>query len=131
MHQKQRNDKRRKWSGQNPCEDYQLQTLRIYCLIDGRKTGLLVFFTVFEHKQPEMWHLPNKQKECDKQNFDHHLRKNDLKWYSEAYVKYKETLRDHKIQKKWNFINLIGFNAISLTYEASFHFYWFGKWIPA
>jgi len=33
------------------------------------------------------------QEECDTQNFDHHLKKNDLKWYTEAYVKYKGTMR--------------------------------------
>lgn len=33
------------------------------------------------------------QKECDNQNFDHHFRKNDLKWYSEAYVRHKGTMR--------------------------------------
>jgi len=33
------------------------------------------------------------QHECDTQNFDHHLRKNDLKWFSEAWVKYKGTMR--------------------------------------
>jgi len=35
----------------------------------------------------------NMQDLCDTQNFDHHLRKNDLKWFAEAYVKYKGTMR--------------------------------------
>jgi len=35
----------------------------------------------------------NMQELCDKQNFDHHLLKNDLKWFSEAYCKYKHTMR--------------------------------------
>ncbi|EAR99571.3 hypothetical protein TTHERM_00138340 (macronuclear) [Tetrahymena thermophila SB210] len=33
------------------------------------------------------------QNDCDNQNFDHHQRKNDLKWYQEAYIKYKSTMR--------------------------------------
>ncbi len=33
------------------------------------------------------------QKACDTQNFDYHLRKNDLKWYSEAYIRHKSTMR--------------------------------------
>jgi len=35
----------------------------------------------------------NMQDLCDTQNFDHHLRKNDLKWFAEASVKYKGTMR--------------------------------------
>jgi len=30
---------------------------------------------------------------CNTVNFDHHLLKNDLKWFAEAYVKYKGTMR--------------------------------------
>ena len=33
------------------------------------------------------------KEECDNQNFDFHLRKNDLNWYSEAYAKHKGTMR--------------------------------------
>ena len=33
------------------------------------------------------------QNEVDNTDFQHHQKKNDLKWYSEAYVKYKTTLR--------------------------------------
>lgn len=33
------------------------------------------------------------QKDCDNQNFDHHYRKNDLKWFSEEYVRHKGTMR--------------------------------------
>lgn len=44
----------------------------------------LIFFLEFN----EMF-----QKECDQQDFDHHFKKNDLKWYSEAYVRHKGTMR--------------------------------------
>jgi len=33
------------------------------------------------------------QELCDNTNYDHHLKDNDLKWYNEAYVKYKSTMR--------------------------------------
>ncbi len=33
------------------------------------------------------------QNNCDNQNFDYHLRKNDLKWYSEAYIRQKGMMR--------------------------------------
>ena len=32
-------------------------------------------------------------RECDNQDFTYHMRKNDLKWYLEMYVKYKNTMR--------------------------------------
>ena len=36
----------------------------------------------------------NEMKEdVRKHNFENHLKKNDLKWYSENYVKYKDTMR--------------------------------------
>jgi len=35
----------------------------------------------------------NMQELTDNTNFDHHMRANDLKWYNEAYVKYKSTMR--------------------------------------
>jgi len=41
------------------------------------------------------------QKDCDTQNFDFHQRKNDLKWYQEAYIKYKATMR------KWGYKYLL------------------------
>jgi len=33
------------------------------------------------------------QELTDNTNFDHHMRANDLKWYNEAYVRYKSTMR--------------------------------------
>lgn len=47
---------------------------------------------------------------CDGTNFDHHMRKNDLKWYSEAYARSKGTMR------KWSniFYFIINFNIILL-----------------
>jgi len=33
------------------------------------------------------------QELTDNTNFDHHMRQNDLKWYTEAYVRYKGTMR--------------------------------------
>ena len=36
------------------------------------------------------------QNNCDNQNFDYHLRKNDLKWYSEAYIRQKGMMRKQK-----------------------------------
>jgi len=30
---------------------------------------------------------------CDNVNFEHHMMKNDLKWFSEAYIKYRNTMR--------------------------------------
>jgi len=33
------------------------------------------------------------QELTDSTNFDHHMKANDLKWYNEAYVKYKSTMR--------------------------------------
>jgi hypothetical protein len=33
------------------------------------------------------------QELCDATNFEHHQMQNDLKWYNEAYVKYKSTMR--------------------------------------
>lgn len=33
------------------------------------------------------------QNECDEQDFTHHMLKNDLKWYAEAYVKFASTIR--------------------------------------
>jgi len=42
----------------------------------------------------EQFKFDNAMQElCDHQNFDHHLMQNDLKWYNEAYVKYKSTMR--------------------------------------
>jgi len=35
----------------------------------------------------------NMQELTDSTNFDHHQKQNDLKWYNEAYVKYKSTMR--------------------------------------
>jgi len=35
----------------------------------------------------------NCQELTDNTNFDHHMRANDLKWYNEAYVRYKSTMR--------------------------------------
>jgi len=52
------------------------------------------------NKQPTSSHYDEQyvfdrpmQELCDHTNFEHHQLKNDLKWYTEAYVKYKVTMR--------------------------------------
>ena len=52
------------------------------------------------NKQPNASHYAEQfvfdgpmQELCDNTNFDHHQLKNDLKWYTEAYMKYKITMR--------------------------------------
>ena len=34
------------------------------------------------------------KKECDEQEFDNHMLKNEMNRYLEAYLKYKNTMRD-------------------------------------
>lgn len=36
------------------------------------------------------------QKQADNQDFDYHFVKNDMNRYTEAYMKYKNTMRDSK-----------------------------------
>lgn len=43
--------------------------------------------------QKNFEHTKEMQKLCNNVNFDHHLLQNDLKWYSEAYLKSKSTIR--------------------------------------
>jgi len=45
------------------------------------------------HYAEEFGFDKNMQELTDNTNFDHHMRANDLKWYNEAYVKYKSTMR--------------------------------------
>ena len=45
------------------------------------------------HQHKEHAFTSDMQDLCDKVNFDHHLLKNDLNFFNEAYVKYKDTMR--------------------------------------
>jgi len=45
------------------------------------------------HYAEEFAFTNHMQELTDNTNFDHHMRANDLKWYNEAYVKYKSTMR--------------------------------------
>jgi len=53
--------------------------------------------SVTQNKESEFTYnfrfTPEMQKECLEKNLDHHLKQNDLKWYSEAYLKHKSSMR--------------------------------------
>ena len=59
----------------------------------GEKT--LNFFLVMFNVN-YLVHTPEMKKFTDNQNFDYHLRKNDLKWFIEAKIIYKHMIPDKK-----------------------------------